>query len=404
MMSFTFHGIFSPSSINISFVNLSTTFSTSSSSSGHGYLQHQRIQLNELRNFSVFSDHVNLSRFLNALVTPVLCALGFKCTTGAIGGVLNEITKLGERSSWHEFDDDDDRHHAGHLKKLEICVPSVGIAEEAIVGWLMSPFDARSCIDVNSGDESATARIQNMIEELVLESWQVDVAGLSDSFLIKMNPERRVRWVKPYSYPLDNLRPGPVEQLTSFPSCSTSVLNMGPGITRDQAAILVDVPRRDDGDDEIRDVVEQVVQIPLGGSIPPHEILLPNLTAMTYRGALSFTPRVLKETIYARWNRKRRTRGIPKTMSINADHNGSENEIVGKGKERMDINTQEEEQEQEKEYFPTAELKAFDIRAPEMVLEDLKELIDEETKLAFREMLRGGFCLSFETKKGLMAF
>jgi len=404
MMSFTFHGIFSPSSINISFVNLSTTFSTSSSSSGHGYLQHQRIQLNELRNFSVFSDHVNLSRFLNALVTPVLCALGFKCTTGAIGGVLNEITKLGERSSWHEFDDDDDRHHAGHLKKLEICVPSVGIAEEAIVGWLMSPFDARSCIDVNSGDESATARIQNMIEELVLESWQVDVAGLSDSFLIKMNPERRVRWVKPYSYPLDNLRPGPVEQLTSFPSYSTSVLNMGPGITRDQAAILVDVPRRDDGDDEIRDVVEQVVQIPLGGSIPPHEILLPNLTAMTYRGALSFTPRVLKETIYARWNRKRRTRGIPKTMSINADHNGSENEIVGKGKERMDINTQEEEQEQEKEYFPTAELKAFDIRAPEMVLEDLKELIDEETKLAFREMLRGGFCLSFETKKGLMAF
>ena len=404
MMSFTFHGIFSPSSINISFVNLSTTFSTSSSSSGHGYLQRQRIQLNELRNFSVFSDHVNLSRFLNALVTPVLCALGFKCTTGAIGGVLNEITKLGERSSWHEFDDDDDRHHAGHLKKLEICVPSVGIAEEAIVGWLMSPFDARSCIDVNSGDESATARIQNMIEELVLESWQVDVAGLSDSFLIKMNPERRVRWVKPYSYPLDNLRPGPVEQLTSFPSCSTSVLNMGPGITRDQAAILVDVPRRDDGDDEIRDVVEQVVQIPLGGSIPPHEILLPNLTAMTYRGALSFTPRVLKETIYARWNRKRRTRGIPKTMSINADHNGSENEIVGKGKERMDINTQEEEQEQEKEYFPTAELKAFDIRAPEMVLEDLKELIDEETKLAFREMLREGFCLSFETKKGLMAF
>jgi len=175
---------------------------------------------------------------------------------------------------------------------------------------------------------------------------------------------------------------------------------MGPGITRDQAAIPVDVPRRDDGDDEIRDVVEQVVQIPLGGSIPPHEILLPNLIAMTYRGALSFTPRVLKETIYARWNRKR---GVPKPMSINADHNGSENGIVGKGKERMDMNTQEEKKE-EKEYFPTAELKAFDIRAPEMVLEDLKGLIDEETKLAFREMLREGFCLSVETKKGLMAF
>jgi len=179
---------------------------------------------------------------------------------------------------------------------------------------------------------------------------------------------------------------------------------MGPGITRDQAAIPVDVPRRDDGDDEIRDVVEQVVQIPLGGSIPPHEILLPNLTAMTYRGALSFTPRVLKETIYARWNRKRRTRGVPKPMSINVYHNGSENGIVRKGKERMDMDTQEEEEEQEKEYFPTAELKAFDVRAPEMVLEDLKELIDEETKLAFREMLREGFCLSIETKKGLMAF
>ena len=393
MMSFTFHDIFSLPSINIS-----------SSSSGHGHPRRQRIQLNELRNFSVFSDHVNLSRFLNALVTPVLCALGFKCTTGAIDGVLNEITKLGERSSWYEFDDDDDRHHAGRLKKLEICVPSVGNAEEAIVGWLMSPFDVRSCIDVSSGNEGATARIQNMIEELVLESWQVDVAGLSDSFLIKMNPERRVRWVKPYSYPLDNLRPGPVEQLTSFPSCSTSVLNMGPGITLDQAAIPVDVPRRDDGGDEIRDVVEQVVQIPLGGSIPPHEILLPNLTAITYRGALSFTPRVLKETIYARWNRKRRARGVPKPMSINVDHNGSENGIVGKGKERMDMDTQEEEEEQEKEYFPTAELKAFDIRAPEMVLEDLKELIDEETKLAFRKMLREGFCLSVETKKGSMAF
>jgi len=124
--------------------------------------------LNELRHFSVFSDHVNLSRFLNALVTPVLCAFGFKCTTGAIGGVLTEITKLGERSGWHELYDDDDRHHAGRLKKLEICVPSVGVAEETIVGWLMSPFDARSRIDVSSGDVSSgsgdddaiTARIQ----------------------------------------------------------------------------------------------------------------------------------------------------------------------------------------------------------------------------------------------------
>lgn len=437
MTSFTFHGIFSPSSINISFVNLSTTFSSSSSTtSGHGHLQCQRIQLNELRHFSVFSDHVNLSRFLNALVTPVLCAFGFKCTTGAIGGVLTEITKLGERSGWHELYDDDDRHHAGRLKKLEICVPSVGVAEETIVGWLMSPFDARSRIDVSSGDVSSgsgdddaiTARIQNMIEELVLESWQVDVAGLSDSFLIKMNPERRVRWIKPYSYPLDNLRPGPpVEQLTSSPSCSTSVLSTRPGIASDQAAIPVNVPTRrdedegDEGDDdEIRDVVEQVVQISLGGSVPLHEVLLPNLTAMTYRGALSFTPKVLKETIYARWNRKRRTRtrGVPKPMTINADHSGigSGIQIVGKGKERMDTaaaaaaaavekeEKEKEEEEEEEEYFPTAELKAFDVRAPEMAVEDLKELIDEETKLAFREMLREGFCLSVETKKGLMAF
>jgi len=384
MISFNFHSIFSPSSINISFVNLSTT--VSSSASGHEYLHHQRIQLNELRNFSVFSDHVNLSRFLNALVTPMVCALSFKCTTGAIGGVLSEITKLGGRSSWHDSDHGSRAAATGRLRKLEICVPSVGVAEEAIVGWLMSTFGASSQIAESSEDDT-TAKIQNMIEELVLESWQAGVAGLSDSFLIKMNPERRVRWVKPYSYLLDNddaslLRPGSVKKLTSPPR-STSVPSTGPGIVNN----------------EIRDVVERLVQIPPGGSVPPHEILLPNLTAMTYRGALSFTPKVLKEAVYARWNRKTRTRAVPRLMVINADHSGSG--ILGRGKERMDMEATANEEEEE--YFPTAELKAFDVRAPEM-MEDFKECIDEETNLVFRKMLREGFCLSIETNKGLMAF
>ena len=401
MISFNFHGIFSASSINIhttmSFFNHSTTFSTSGYGNRDGQGQ-QRIQLNELRKFSIFSDQVNLSRLLNALVTPMVYALGFKCTTGTIGSVLSEITKLGERSSWYELNDGSSG--VGGLRKLEICVPSVGAAEEAIVGWLMSASSFNTSLSINASSGDAMGRIQEIIEELVLESWQADVAGLSDSFLIKMNPERRVRSVKPYSYPLDDkespLRRDHLKKFSTSDPRSTST-GPTPGIRNStHTAIAVE---RTASTDEIRDIVEQLVQVPQGISVQPHEILLPNLTAMTYRGALSFSPKVLKETIYTRWNRKSRMRTVPRLIKVDDDDVDDESGILeGRRREAKEqIMVMEE-----KEYFLTAELKAFDVHAPET--EDLKELIDEETNLVFRKMLSEGFCLSIETKRGLMVF
>jgi hypothetical protein len=55
----------------------------------------------------------------------------------------------------------------------------------------------------------------------------------------------------------------------------------------------------------------------------------------------------------------------------------------------------------EEEWYPTAQLMAFEIYAPEV---DFKEPIDEETNLVFRGMLKEGFCLSIETKRGVLAF
>lgn len=94
----------------------------------------------------------------------------------------------------------------------------------------------------------------------------------------------------------------------------------------------------------------------------------------------------------ARWRRKSRKRTVPKLVMMPPPPT-DENAMKEDGKEVVVL--------EEEEWFPTAELAAFEIIAPET---DLREPIDEETNLVFRQMLRDGFCLSIETKRGPLAF
>ncbi|KAF5363783.1 hypothetical protein D9756_000096 [Leucocoprinus leucothites] len=412
--SFNFQGIFSSSASNM--MSIQTFFHAGHGfginthlGGGHGYgggAQRQKhLRLPELRKFSVFSDPINLTRFMGSLIVPRVYALEFKCTTGSITNVLNEITRLGERSGWAY---DHDNNDGTGLRKLGIYVPSVGQAEELIMAWLMGDT---SVPGLNAGGgEWGQGRMGEVLEELVLESWQADVEGLSDKFLVKMNPERRVRCVKTFSYELENPPPSlsgvqdssaPVPGSTSSSNSTISTISTTSSAntsssgssTREPGIVApgwVDVPT-----DEIREPIEQLVQVPQGEFVQPHEILLPNLVAMTYRGTLSFNPRTLKEMIYARWRRMSRKRSVPKLIRV-----GDASPVVGV--RRGEVGMGEYVIMEDEEYFPTVELKAFDVSAPDM--EDFKEPIDEETNLVFRQMLREGFCLSVETKRGLLAF
>lgn len=305
------------------------------------FLPTPHLHLQELQKFSVFSDPANLSHFLDSLTVPNLYCIDFKSTTGTLSLVTTQLTQLVQRSGCH-------------LRKLGVCIPSVGRSEEQIINCLM-------------GEELRG------LEELALESWQVDVEGLSNVFLERMNPERRIRTVKTYSYDLDS------------PVLDSVIL--GPG--------WVDVPT-----DEVRDVVEQVVEVPEGEWVEPQEILLPSLVVMSYRGTLSFSPKTLKETLLARWRRKSRKRNVTRFVSPGGPdwvEEGSE----GIGDAQWARSEREVVIGEEEDWFPTAVISAFEIYAPES---DFREPIDEETSLAFREMLRDGLCLSIETKRGVLAF
>ncbi|KAF5363554.1 hypothetical protein D9756_000094 [Leucocoprinus leucothites] len=83
---------------------------------------------------------------------------------------------------------------------------------------------------------------------------------------------------------------------TTSTTCSANASGSGSS-TREPLIVApgrVDVPA-----DEMREYIEELVQAPQGEFVQPHEILLPNLVAMTYRGTLSFSPQTPKETIYA---------------------------------------------------------------------------------------------------------
>lgn len=330
------------------------------------FLPTPHLHLNELRKFSVFSDPANLSRFLDSLTVPSLYCLEFKSTTGTLSLVTSQLTQLVQRSGCY-------------LTKLRICIPSIGRSEEQIVTCLM-------------GEEL------RCLEELGLESWQANVEGLSDLFLHKMNPERRIRTVRTYSYPLDSSDDG------SGSGTSSEAVILAPG--------WVDVPT-----DEIREVVEQVVDVPEGEWVEPQEILLPNLVAMTYKGALSFSPKVLKETLLARWKRRTRRRNVPRLVALASPKHDALEDMMEDGDEQLermeeceipscgnwirDPNENEVVIFEEEDWYPTVEMSAFEIYAPES---DFVEQIDEETNLAFRQMLREGFYLSIETKRGVLAF
>ncbi|KAJ3574691.1 hypothetical protein NP233_g1600 [Leucocoprinus birnbaumii] len=455
MISFNFHGIFSSPATNM--MSIQTFFHThhipgahhyhhqphhqgnnfnfqhtSSFHSSHNNRRPKHLHLQNLQKFSIFSDQGNLVRFMSALVVPKVYKVEFKCTTGNVGGVLGEITRLGERSGWtwgfSPPSADATSAGAGRgLRKLGICVPSVGRAEETIIGWLMGesilPSMPNTGLAAGASDASGGGimKMGEVLEELVLESWQADVEGLSDKFLVKMNPERRVRSVKTYSYDLDEDDRDPAattttttsENLSNFTVTDNSIsitspLNLGSAGSgrrsrNNREAIIVAPGWVDVPTDEIREPIEQLIQVPQGEYVEPHEILLPNLVAMTYKGTLSFHLRTLKEMIYARWRRKSRRRSVPKVIRVEAgvEYSASASETVI-GVEEGEDGVREYVVMEEEEYFPTVELKAFDVNVPEM--EELKEPIDEETNLCFRQMLREGFCLSVETKRGLLAF
>ncbi|EKM79787.1 hypothetical protein AGABI1DRAFT_127469 [Agaricus bisporus var. burnettii JB137-S8] len=331
IVSFDFHGIFSGPLI---------IFPT------------PHLHLNHLRKFSIFSDPTNLSRFLGALTTPNLSSINFKSTTGSLSIVTSQLTQLVQRSGCR-------------MKQLKICIPSIGKSEEQIVRCLM-------------GDEF------RWVEELGLESWQADVEGLSDSFLRKMNPERRVRSVRTYSYPIESSSSG-VADGSIGGSGGGSAASGGSGGPVIISPGWVEGPR-----DEIREPAEQEVEVPEGEWVEPHEILLPNLLVMSYKGTLSFTPQVLKDTLLARWKRKTRKRTVPQLVSLT-----NSNEGVDEAEEVWIF-------EEEEDWYPTAELSAFEIIAPEEM--DFRQPIDKETNLVFRQMLRDGFYLSIETKRGVLAF
>ncbi|KXN88994.1 hypothetical protein AN958_06456 [Leucoagaricus sp. SymC.cos] len=354
IVSFDFHGVFSGP----------LTF-----------LPTPHLHLPELRRFSVFSDPANVSRFLDSLTTPNLYSIDFKSTTGTLTLITTHLTQLVQRSGCQ-------------LRKLGLCIPSIGKSEEQIVSCLM-------------GEE------MRELEELALESWQVDVEGLSDSFLMKMNPERRIRTVRCYSYPLEETFDGGVVEDEGGDGGDESGEGGGSGggdggggvadASGDPLIVApgwVDVPM-----DEIREVVERQVEVPEGEWVDPQEILLPNLIAVTYRGTLTFTPQVLKDMIHARWKRKSRKRTVPRLVRLSSDKSITAAGVVEGGmveEEEVEVVIMEEE-----EWYPTVELKAFEVYAPET---DFREPIDEETNLVFRQMLREGFCLSVETKRGLLAF
>ncbi|KAF9449043.1 hypothetical protein P691DRAFT_759383 [Macrolepiota fuliginosa MF-IS2] len=304
------------------------------------------LYLRDLRKINVFSDPANLSRFLESLTAPNLYSLEFKSTTGTLSLITSQLTQLIERSQCY-------------LTKLGICIPSIGRSEEQIINCLM-------------GDELRS------LQEISLESWQANVEGLSDAFLRSMNPERRIRTVKTYSYDLDS------------PGLGCAIVAPG----------WVDVPT-----DEVREPVEQVVEVPEGEWVEPQEILLPNLVAMTYKGTLSFSPKTLKETLLARWRRKSRKRNV---MMPLASPMHEAFEWKGGPGENMHETGDEKWGQGEHEamavgegWFPTALLTAFEVSSLDM---DFTQPIDEETNLAFREILREGFCLSIETRRGVLSF
>jgi hypothetical protein len=357
------------------------------------FLPAPHIYLPSLYKFNIFSDPSNLARLLNSLTVPNLYAVNFKSTTGTLALVTAQLTQLIQRSGCV-------------LKKLGVCIPSIGKSEEQITEFCM-------------GEE-----VREGLEELCLESWQVDVEGLSDSFLRKLNPERRVRSLKSFSYELGGPSGGRDSAYASGGSSSSgsgaSSLNPSSGESSsgshsNEALIIapgwVDVPT-----DEIREVVEQLVEVPNGEYVEPQEILLPNLAAMTYRGMLSFSPQVLKDTLLARWKRKSRRRTVPRLITIpdspeperrlsplvggsdlNADFGG----VTGGDWVRDEQMLREVVIMEEEEYFPTVKMTEFEIYAPET---EFKVSIIEETNLVFREMLREGFYLCVETKRGMLAF
>jgi hypothetical protein len=72
-----------------------------------------------------------------------------------------------------------------------------------------------------------------------------------------------------------------------------------------------------------------LVEVPEGERVEPRGILLTNLSVMTYRGTLSFTPQeVLKDTLLARWKRKTRKWIISQLVSLTDSNGNCEEEEV----------------------------------------------------------------------------